>query len=146
MEAVRRDWTDLAHQLQRDLLENLFRDTPAMEIESRVLRWIDSVRSGEHDGELIYRKGLRKPLSSYTKSNPPHVVAARQLANPSGTIHYVMTVEGPQPVGHVNARLDYEHYIEKQIAPIVRTIGQVCDIDVESAVTGVSDLFRGIEN
>jgi DNA polymerase-2 len=146
MEAVRRDWTDLAHQLQRDLLENLFHDTPAIEIESRVLRWIDSVRSGEHDGELIYRKGLRKPLSSYTKSNPPHVVAARQLANPSGTIHYVMTVEGPQPVGHINARLDYEHYIEKQIAPIVRTIGQVCDIDVESAVTGVSDLFRGIGN
>ncbi len=144
MEAVRRDWTDLAHQLQRDLLEKLFRDIPAMEIESRVLRWIDSVRGGEHDGELVYRKSLRKPLSSYTKSNPPHVVAARQMSNPSGTIHYVMTVEGPQPVGHINARLDYEHYIEKQIAPIVRTIGQVCDIDVESAVTGVSDLFRGM--
>jgi DNA polymerase-2 len=144
MEAVRRDWTDLAHQLQRDLLEKLFRDAPATEIETRVLRWIDSVRGGEHDGELVYRKSLRKPLSSYTKSNPPHVVAARQLPNPSGTIHYLMTVAGPQPVGHVNARLDYEHYVEKQIAPIVRTIGQVCDIDVESAVTGVSDLFRGM--
>jgi len=144
MEAVRRDWTDLAHELQRDLLKKLFRDIPAIEIESRVLHWIDSVRRGEHDDALVYRKGLRKSLSSYTKSNPPHVVAARQLPNPSGTIHYVMTVDGPQPIGHVTARLDYEHYIEKQIAPIVRTIGQVCDIDVEAAVTGVADLFRSV--
>ena len=146
MEAVRRDWTDLAHQLQRDLLEKLFGDTPVVQIESRVLEWIDSVRRGERDGELVYHKSLRKPLASYTSSNPPHVVAARQLPNPSGTIHYLMTVEGPQPLGHVNARLDYEHYIEKQTWPIVRTIGQVCDIDVEAAVTGVSDLFRGLRN
>jgi len=144
MEAVRRDWTDLSHDLQRDLLDKLFHDIPAAQIESHVLEWIDSVRRGERDDALVYRKGLRKPLASYTSSNPPHVVAARQLPKPSGTIHYVMTVEGPQPIGHVSARLDYEHYIEKQIAPIVRTIGQVCDIDVEAAVTGVTDLFRGL--
>ena len=146
MEAVRRDWTDLAHELQRDLLDRLFRDEPAARIETRVLEWIESVRRGERDGDLVYRKALRKPLDSYTRSNPPHVVAARQLPNPAGTIHYVMTVEGPQAIGHVSARLDYEHYIQKQIAPIVRAIGQVCDIDVEAAVTGVSDLFRQVRD
>ena len=42
------------------------------------------------------------------------------------------------PLGFVTAPLDYEHYVEKQIKPIVRTIGQVCDIDVEGAVMGTA--------
>ena len=33
MEAVRRDWTDLAHEVQRDLLERVFHDAPAAELE-----------------------------------------------------------------------------------------------------------------
>ena len=142
MEAVRRDWTDMAHQIQRELLALLFRDTPPEQIEDHIFAWVCAVRNGEKDADLVYRKSLRKPLSSYTKSNPPHVVAARQLSNPSGTIHYVMTVAGPQPVGFVTAPLDYEHYIEKQIKPIVRTIGQESDFDVETAITGMPDLFK----
>ena len=142
MEAVRRDWTDLSHDLQRDLLDRLFREAPAAEMESTVTEWIRTVRCGERDDDLVYRKNLRRALDSYTSSSPPHVTAARLLPAPSGVIHYVMTVAGPQPVGFVTAPLDYEHYIEKQIKPIVATIGQVCDIDVEAAVTGMPDLFR----
>ena len=142
MEAVRRDWTDLAHDLQRDLLSRLFREAPADEMESAVTAWIRAVRCGEKDGDLVYRKSLRRSLESYTSSSPPHVTAARLLPEPSGVIHYVLTAAGPQPVGFVTAPLDYEHYIEKQIRPIVATIGQVCDIDVEAAVTGMPDLFR----
>lgn len=142
MEAVRRDWTDLAHDLQRDLLDRLFREAPAAEMESAVTAWIRAVRCGEKDGDLVYRKSLRRSLDSYTSSSPPHVTAARLLPEPAGVIHYVMTAAGPQPVGFVTAPLDYEHYIEKQIRPIVATIGQVCDIDVEAAVTGMPDLFR----
>ncbi len=142
LEAVRRDWTDLAHDLQRDLLARLFQDAPGEELDACVTEWIRRLRAGEKDGDLVYRKNLRKSTDKYTRTSPPHVVAARLLPKPSGVIRYVITIDGPQPLGHLTAPLDYEHYIQKQIRPIVHTIGQVCDLDVEAAVTGVRDLFR----
>lgn len=142
MEAIRRDWTDMAGNLQRALISLLFHDASAEEIESEVSEWLRGVRAGERDEELIYRKSLRKPIENYTRTNPPHVTAARMLPNPSGVIQYVITRDGPQPVGFVKSPLDYEHYIEKQIKPIVRTIGQVSDFDVETAITGMPDLFK----
>lgn len=144
MEAVRRDWTDMAHELQRDLLDRLFHDAPATQLEQRVGEWIDAVRRGELDDQLVYRKSLRKEVARYGSTSPPHVVAARMLARPSGLIRYVITVAGPQPVGHVSAALDYEHYVRKQIEPIVRTIGAVCDLNVEAAVSGMPDLFDAL--
>ena len=142
MEAVRRDWTDLAHEVQRDLLERVFHDAPAAELEERVLVWVDAVRRGERDDDLVYRKALRKSVEGYTGTVPAHVAAARLLPEPRGTIRYLVTRDGPQPAGRLSAPIDYEHYIEKQIRPIVRTIGQVCDLDVEVALGGTPDLFR----
>jgi DNA polymerase-2 len=144
MEAVRRDWTDLAHEVQRDLLNMVFRDVPADTLETRVLDWVDAMRRGERDDDLVYRKALRKSVEGYTSSVPAHVAAARLLPDPRGTIRYLVTRDGPQPVGHVTAPIDYEHYLEKQIRPIVRTIGQVCDLDVEIALGGTPDMFRSL--
>lgn len=141
MEAVRRDWTALAHQLQRQLLSLLFADADASRIEALVSECVRGVRAGERDGDLVYHKGLRKPVSSYTRNVPPHVQAAKLLAKPRGVIHYGITCEGPQPVGHMRAPLDYDHYVEKQIEPLVRTIAQVYPIDVEAAIRGVGNLF-----
>ena len=142
MEAVRRDWTDLAHEVQRDLLDLLFHDAPAIQLERRVTEWLDALRAGECDEQLVYRRSLRKDVARYGSTSPPHVVAARLLARPSGVIRYVMTVAGPQPVGHVSAALDYDHYVQKQIDPIVRTVGAVCDLAVDAVISGTPDLFR----
>jgi DNA polymerase-2 len=144
MESVRRDWTDLAHEVQRDLLDMVFREVPGARLEARVLDWVDAMRRGERDNDLVYRKALRKSVEAYTKTVPPHVAAARLLPGARGTIRYVVTRDGPQPVGHLTAPIDYEHYLEKQIRPIVRTIGQVCDLDVEVALGGTPDLFRSL--
>ena len=141
MEAVRRDWTDMAHQLQRELLALLFRDAPPDEIEEHIFAWVSAVRRGKKDEDLIYRKSLRKSVEAYTRSTPPHVKAARLLPNPRGVIHYVVTRDGPQPVGHVSAPMDYDHYVEKQIEPIVRTIAQVYPIAAAAALKGELSLF-----
>lgn len=141
MEAVRRDWTDMAHGLQRDLLAYLFADKSAIEIEELIFTWVKSVRNGEKDKDLVYRKNLRKPVAEYTRNIPPHVRAAAQMPKPSGVIHYVITVNGPQPAGYVDAPLDYDHYVMKQIEPLVRTIGEFCEIDVEGSVMGKPRLF-----
>ncbi|MBT4499884.1 MAG: hypothetical protein HOC74_19305, partial [Gemmatimonadetes bacterium] len=41
----------------------------------------------------------------------------------------------------VSAPLDYEHYVEKQIEPLVRTVAQVCPVDADAALRGIVDLF-----
>jgi DNA polymerase-2 len=141
VEAVRRDWTKLAHELQRQLLDLLFHDAGPEAIEQCAVEWVRALRAGEKDADLIYRKSLRKPVSDYTRNVPPHVQAARLLPRPRGVIQYVVTCDGPQPVGHLSAPPDYEHYAQKQIEPLLRTIAQVSPIDVESAMKGATSLF-----
>ena len=143
MEAVRRDWTRLAHQLQRDILMRIFNDESPMLIEACIAAWVDAVRHGRKDDDLVYHKGLRKSVEAYTRSSPPHVKAARLLAKPSGVIHYIMTQQGPQPVGYLNAPIDYDHYINKQVAPIVNTLAAVYDLDLDLALRGAPTLFSG---
>ena len=41
-----------------------------------------SVRAGELDAELVYRKRIRRPLNDYEKNVPPHIQAARRLGRP----------------------------------------------------------------
>jgi DNA polymerase-2 len=143
MEAVRRDWTALAHDFQRELFDLLFHDADAGRIEAFVSDTIQGLRAGKLDKLLVYRKALRKPLERYTKSTPPHVKAAQLLpGQPSGVIQYVMTRQGPQPVGYVTSPLDYEHYIQKQVLPIVRAIESFCDADMASTIDGEQRRFN----
>ena len=120
MEAVRRDWTELAHAFQRGLLRRVFDDAPCDELRAYVRGVVEDVRSGRCDDELAYTKQLRKAFSAYAKSIPQHVRAAEMLdeADRSGNISYIITTEGPQPIGRVSAKPDYEHYIRKQLKPI----------------------------
>ena len=75
MEVVRRDWTALAKQVQRELFERLFADQP---VEQYLAQVVQQVRKGELDEALVYRKNLRKDADEYTATTPPHVAAARK--------------------------------------------------------------------
>ncbi len=122
MEVVRRDWTDLAKRVQRELYQRLFDDAPVDEYLRQV---VGALRAGELDDALVYRKGLRKPLDSYQASTPPHVAAARKSKSPPGRIiAYVMTVAGPEPLDARSAELDREHYLERQIRPVAEPVLQ----------------------
>ena len=146
MEAVRRDWTDLAHRLQGVLLDRVFHDVPGAEIEEEIYHWVQEVRSGRRDELLVYRKNLRKSVESYTRSVPPHVKAARLMENPTGVIRYVITLDGPQPESRITASIDYGHYVEKQIRPIVTTVAHAYELDVEAALSGRLSLFGNTLN
>jgi DNA polymerase-2 len=80
-------------------------------------------------------------VAIYIRIGPPLVLAARLLPRPRGVIQYVVTRDGPQPVGHLSAPPDYEHYARKQIEPLLSTIAQVSPIDVESVMKGAVSLF-----
>jgi len=120
LEAVRRDWSGVARRFQRALLDLVFHDRPVADF---ILGFVADLRAGGFDGELAYRKAIRKPLAEYTKTTPPHVKAARKQAGAAGRIvTYVMTRSGPEAVGETTAPPDYDHYVTQQLRPIADAV------------------------
>ena len=120
LEAVRRDWSGVARRFQRELVDLVLRDRP---VEGFVRGFVADLRVGRFDGELVYRKAIRKPLASYTRTTPPHVKAARKQGDPSGRlVSYVMTMAGPEPTGALTAPPDREHYVTHQLKPLADAV------------------------
>ena len=131
LETVRSDWTPLAQQFQQELYGRIFRAQPYRDY---ILQYVRATLAGRQDALLVYRKRLRRTLDDYERNVPPHVRAARsadafnlargrplQYQN-GGTIAYVMTTAGPQPLEAITAPIDYAHYIERQLQPIADAI------------------------
>ena len=123
MEFVRSDWTSVAKKFQMQLFEIFF---AGENIEDCVRNTVSELKSGQFDGELVYKKRLTKKLEEYTKSIPPHVRAALMLQDAGfevgRDIRYFMTRRGPVPIELDHSDIDYQHYIEKQIRPIADTL------------------------
>ena len=131
LEAVRRDWSEVAKHFQRDMIDLVFHDQP---VEPYIRCFLDDLKAGKFDDELLYRKALRKSLDAYTKTTPPHVQAARKMKSLNGSIIlYTVTENGPEPAGEETAGPDYEHYIEHQIEPIANAILRFLDTDFATA-------------
>ena len=144
MEAVRRDWTSLARRFQRELLDLAFHDASGEAIEAHVVKTLQQLRKGDLDTELVYQKTLRKQLTEYTKTRPPHVQAAVLLPeqkSPGDVIRYVITLRGPQPIGHINAPIDYAHILQKQLQPIVRSLTALINLPEHFFGSGQIELF-----
>jgi DNA polymerase-2 len=132
MEVVRRDWTALAKQVQRELYQRLFTDQSVDAYLDEVVR---KVRNGDFDASLVYRKNLRKEAEEYTATTPPHVVAARKSAQPLGRlISYVMTTAGAEPLDNVRHPLDREHYVLKQVKPVAEPVLATLGLDFEQVI------------
>jgi DNA polymerase-2 len=145
MEAVRHDWTPLAQELQRELLEKVFHGAAANELEGRVGEILRELRAGLVDGKLVYRRSLRKSMEAYARSAPPHARAAALLPpdERTGLIRYLWTTDGPQPESRRTSPPDYEHYVQKQVRPIVESLAPFVGLSTESlfAAGGQLGLF-----
>ena len=150
LETVRSDWSPLARQFQQALYLRIFNRQPW---QAYVRDFVRATLAGEHDELLIYRKRLRRPLSDYERNVPPHVRAARladeyndrqgrprQYQN-GGTISYVITVAGPQPLENRTAEVDYEHYLSRQLQPVADAILVFVDDNFSALVGGQLGLF-----
>lgn len=125
MEYVRSDWTQVAKDFQYELFMRLFEGEP---LETFIKEEIKKLERGDYDHKLVYKKKLSKKVEEYTKSVPPHIKAALQLPKEERerlrSISYVMTSQGPKPASLNKDKLDYEHYVEKQLRPVAQTILQ----------------------
>ncbi len=120
LEFVRRDWTALSKKFQLELLDRIFNKK---EVVDYIKDFVKNLKKGKYDDLLVYRKAIRKNLKDYVKTTPPHVKAARKLPKlTSSIITYVLTTDGPEPTQAQKHKLDYDHYIEKQLKPIADSI------------------------
>lgn len=133
MEAVRSDWTLLAHRFQERLLLMIFTGASRHAIESCIRQVQKELLDGKLDDQLVYHKNLRRNVSDYTKTKPPHVKAASLLGwtDRRGKIAYYITTNGPEPVQKHSSPLDYNHYIEKQLKPIAGAFEGIHSLDIE---------------
>jgi DNA polymerase-2 len=132
MEVVRRDWTALAKQVQRELYQRLFTD---QSVDAYLADVVKKVRNGDLDGALVYRKNLRKDADEYTATTPPHVVAARKSTQPPDRlISYVMTTAGAEPLDNVRHPLDREHYVLKQVKPVAEPVLATLGLDFDRVI------------
>ena len=128
LETVRTDWTLLAREFQKELYDRVFLNK---EYKAYILELVAGLKAGKFDKKLVYRKRLRRHLNEYQKNIPPHVQAAkkaeqwlssqgkRQRYQRGGWIEYCYTLNGPEPLENLESPLDYDLYIERQIAPVV---------------------------
>lgn len=150
LETVRTDWTPLAKTFQQTLYGLIFRDQGW---QTYICQTVRQLMSGQLDSQLIYSKRLRRPLADYQRNTPSHVRAARladkinlQQGQPlqyqqGGTIQYVMTLAGPQPLNGISAPIDYHHYLTKQLEPLAEAILSFVGGDFNRLISGQTELF-----
>ena len=132
MEVVRRDWTALAKQVQRELYRRLFTDQA---VDTYLSDVVQQVRSGALDEALVYRKNLRKGAQEYTATTPPHVAAARKSTQPLGRmVSYIMTTAGPEPLDNRVSPIDREHYVLKQVKPVAEPVLEALGLEFDRVI------------
>jgi DNA polymerase-2 len=138
MEAVRSDVTALARRLQLEMLALVFSGRGEDAFRRRLRETLEDLAAGKLDGELVYRKRLSRPPESYTASTPPQVKAARALGwkGRRGTVEYVWTVAGAEPLSLPHQALDYRHYAQAQVLPVAKSIA-------DAAAWNIDDFFPG---
>ena len=119
MEYVRSDWTDLAKEFQHELYLKIFNEE---DYEDWIRQFVNDLLGGKLNKSLIYRKRLRKSSEQYTKTQPPHVKAARMINQKRGTVNYIITKRGPIPEELNPKDYNYQHYVEKQLKPIADSV------------------------
>jgi DNA polymerase-2 len=150
LETARTDWTPLAQQFQQGLYRRIFKSEPYQDF---VRDYVAKTSSGAFDDLLVYRKRLRRRLGDYTRNVPPQVRAARiaddynaKIGRPrqyqnGGWISYVMTVSGPEPLECRQSRIDYTHYLTRQLQPIADSILVHLDDSFDGLVAVQGSLF-----
>jgi DNA polymerase II len=147
LEAARGDWTPLARRFQLELLDIAFRPEAPLVLEEEARSYArelaSKLRAGGLDGELAFRRVLKRDLERYA-ADAPHVKAARLSGASSrgDVVEYVQTAAGPEPLGGAagqggKLRPDYAWYLERQLGPIWESIAEAAGWEADlSRVAG----------
>jgi len=135
LEVVRGDWSDIARQVQEEVLGKILREQSPERAVEVVKATIRRLHKGQVPlADLTIRKTLTKPIEKYAVRTP-HVEVAKQLIKEGWTltvgdkVAYVIT-RGPgslfkkaKPSSQVKpGDVDIEYYLENQVKPAAMRI------------------------
>ena len=135
MEYVRRDWAEIAKEVQKRVLELVLGEGKPEEAVKYVRKVIDEIRSGNVPKEkLIIYTQIRRELDRY-EARGPHVAAAEKAIRrgvkiePGMIIGYIVTKRGKSISDKAelaafveDGNYDPEYYIKNQVLPAVMPI------------------------
>ncbi|MEK6873908.1 MAG: DNA-directed DNA polymerase [Nanoarchaeota archaeon] len=149
-ETVRRNWCNLARELQNKVLEKILKEGNEKSALAYTKEIINKIKERKVDKKsLIIRTQLKKPLSEY-KAVTPHVTIARKmlakgLPISSGMLiqYYIAESSDKKSLTRdravfpeENKPYDTDYYLGKQILPAVENIFQVFNINTEEIIKG----------
>jgi DNA polymerase I len=135
LEVVRGDWSDLARNVQEEVLMKILRDKSPEEAVERVRDTIRRLKNGNVPLEdLTIRKTLTKPIEEY-RVRTPHVEVAKNLIKDGwlldvgDKVAYIITkgsgrlFEKAKPATVVKQEdVDVDYYLENQVKPAAMRI------------------------
>lgn len=141
-ETVRRDWCDLAREVQNNVLEKILKEGNADASLAYVKGIVDSIKKRKIGKEkLMIRTQLKKSIEEYLSEGPHVAIAKRMIAKgmpvDAGMLieFYIAEGKGKKGLIRERARLpdeegdyDIDYYIEHQIIPAVENIFAVFNI------------------
>jgi len=144
LEVVRGDWSDIARQVQEEVLESVLRDRSLEKAVENVRSTIRRLKGGLVPlSDLAIRKTLTKPIEDY-RVNAPHVEVAKKLLKDGwdltvgDKVAYVITkgtgklFEKARPYAQVKIEdVDIDYYLENQVKPAAMRILERFAVDEE---------------
>ncbi len=141
LETVRRDWCNLAKEVQRKVLEFVLKDKDVEGAKKYVKETIKKLVEKKVDlKDLIIYEELTKPIEQY-KLISPHVMAAKKLKEKGfevgeGQVIMFVIQKGPgsisekaEPIEFVNLEMvDEDYYVSHQIIPAAMRVLQVLGV------------------
>ncbi len=156
-ETVRRDWCQLAREVQNKVIQQILKDgneKKALEIVKEVIKKIKQRKIEKEN--LIIKTQLKKPLSEY-KAISPHVIAAKKMQEQEIPVsqgnlieYYIAETAGKKKLVREKVKLpeekgeyNIEYYLERQILPAVENIFHVFGINIKEIIEGKKQMTLG---
>jgi len=149
-ETVRRDWCNLARELQSKVLELILKEGNEKRAIELVKKTIKELKDRKVERkQIMIRTQLKKPLSEY-KAITPHVIAAQKMKEKEIPVHIGMLIEyfiaetrEKKSLVREKVKLEDEkgeynldYYLNNQILPAVENIFQVFNINLKEVISG----------
>jgi len=145
LETVRKDWCNLAKELQRKVLEFVLKENNVEKAKKFVKKTIEKLKKGKIGlKDLVIYEQLTKPIETY-KTISPHVACAKKMrekgiiVEPGTLIMFVISKKG----GSISEKaipfewakledIDTDYYIHHQILPAAMRVLAVFNINEAS--------------
>ncbi|MBS3066591.1 ribonuclease H-like domain-containing protein [Candidatus Pacearchaeota archaeon] len=149
-ETVRRDWCNLARELQNKVLEKILNEGNEKSALVYTKEVINKIKDRKvNKGSIMIKTQLKKSLSDY-KAVTPHVTIARKMlakgmpVNAGMLVKYYIAESSDKKAltrdravfPDENKNYDIDYYLSKQILPAVENIFQVFGLDMSDIIKG----------